>query len=135
MRSAGDAGSPVRVVKNDGGEGLAASAVGAALLATTGMGFVMRTGKRISVDVPHCASHEDGVVLTDGGPAELLLLFRSYPYQRAFCALNNTQAAESPRRGERSSTPTRSSPKRQDVVAARDGASPRRNKASRARRE
>ncbi len=128
--------SPVRVVKNDGGEGLAASAVGVALLATTGMGFVMRTGKRIAVDVPHCADHDDGVVLMDGGPAELLLLFRSYPYQRAFCALNKTQAAESPETGREVEYPDDVlAPKREDVVAGRGGVRHRPRKASRARRE
>jgi hypothetical protein len=128
--------SPVRVVKSDGGEGLIASGVGVALLATTGMGFVMRTGKRIAIDVPHCVDHEDGAALTDGGPAELLLLFRSYPYQRAFCALNNTQAAESPETGREIEYPDEVlPPKREDVVAARGGTKSRRGNASRARQE
>jgi hypothetical protein len=128
--------SPVRVVKLDGGESFAASAVGLALLATTGMGFVIRGGKRIAVDVPHCADHDDGVVLTDGGPTELLLLFRSYPYQRAFCALNKTQAVESPATGREVEYPGDVlAPRPGNAVAARGAARPRRGKASRARRE
>jgi hypothetical protein len=66
--------------------------------------------------------HDDGVVLTEGGPADFLLLFRSYPYQRAFCALNETQAVESSETGREIEYPDDvQASTREDLAAGRDG--------------
>jgi hypothetical protein len=47
------------------------------------------TSTKISVEVPHCAEHKDGARLS-ATPKSPLIRFRSYPYLRAFCQLNNT---------------------------------------------
>jgi hypothetical protein len=96
---------PVRVVKTDVEKSMALSAVGLAMAATIGVGFWVRKGKRVAVDVPHCAAHDDGAVLTEGGPTGFLLLFRSYPYQREFRQLNQTLAVESPETGRSAGSP------------------------------
>jgi hypothetical protein len=44
----------------------------------------------VSVEVPHCASHEGGAQL-DGDQDDPYIKFRSYPYLRAFCQTNNTE--------------------------------------------
>jgi hypothetical protein len=49
----------------------------------------IRSSTRISVQVPHCDEHKDGALL-GGTKAKTLIRFRSYPYLRAFCTLNNT---------------------------------------------
>lgn len=43
-----------------------------------------------SVEVPHCAVHSMGASLS-GTPSRPKIRFRSYPYLRAFCALNGTK--------------------------------------------
>ena len=58
----------------------------AAIAVTTGV----RTSTRISVEVPHCAEHKDGASLTAGNKNHVKIYFRSYPYLRAFCAMNQT---------------------------------------------
>ncbi|HVX84700.1 MAG TPA: hypothetical protein VH253_07775 [Phycisphaerae bacterium] len=40
-----------------------------------------------SVEVPHCAEHKDGAMLS-GTSKDMRIRFRSYPYMRAFCELN-----------------------------------------------
>jgi hypothetical protein len=53
------------------------------------------TGSTTHVSVPHCAAHDDGVKLqgfVGGGAVDLV--FRSYPFQRAFCEANKVGAAE-----------------------------------------
>jgi hypothetical protein len=47
------------------------------------------TSTKISVEVPHCAEHKGGARLS-ATPKSPLIRFRSYPYLRAFCQLNNT---------------------------------------------
>jgi hypothetical protein len=116
---------PVRIMKTDHGESLAASALGLAMVATIGVGFWVRKGVRVALDVPHCADHDDGAVLTEGGPSDFFLLFRSYPYQRAFCARNETQAVESPATARELEYPDHiraSSP--EDIAAGRHGVKP-----------
>jgi hypothetical protein len=44
---------------------------------------------KISVEVPHCAEHKGGASLS-ATPKSPLIRFRSYPYLRAFCQLNDT---------------------------------------------
>jgi hypothetical protein len=47
-------------------------------------------GERVySVDVPHCATHNDGAALENPTIGGLRILFRSYPYSRAFRERNN----------------------------------------------
>jgi hypothetical protein len=75
--------------------------VGLTLAATVGTGFVVLSGKRVGVAVPHCAAHDDGATLLRGGPTGFVLLFRSLPYQRAFCKLNGTASIEFPGTGRR----------------------------------
>ena len=43
----------------------------------------------VSVEVPHCAEHKDGAILT-GTKDHTKVRFRSYPYLRSFCEVNNT---------------------------------------------
>ncbi|WP_437326561.1 hypothetical protein [Sorangium sp. So ce381] len=90
---------PVQTMKTDVGTSVGMAAVGLAMTAAIGVGFWVYKGKRIAVGVPHCAEHDDGAILAEGGPTGFLLLFRSYPYQREFCELNHTQAVESPGTG------------------------------------
>jgi hypothetical protein len=47
------------------------------------------TDQIVSVEVPHCAEHKGGARLS-GTPQSPHIKFRSYPYLRAFCQLNNT---------------------------------------------
>ena len=47
------------------------------------------TSTEVSVDVPHCAAHKGGARLS-ASPKNTHIKFRSYPYLRAFCQLNNT---------------------------------------------
>jgi hypothetical protein len=89
---------PVRIMEAEA-TSVGMSVVGLAMAATFGVGFLVYNGRRISIDVPHCAEHDDGVVLAEGGPTGFLLLFRSHPYQREFCALNAARAVESPELG------------------------------------
>ncbi len=49
----------------------------------------LTTTTRTSVEVPHCDQHKDGAMLT-GTQSKTHIKFRSYPYLRAFCELNNT---------------------------------------------
>jgi hypothetical protein len=49
----------------------------------------LTTSTRTTVEVPHCGEHKDGAILT-GTKDKPHIKFRSYPYLRAFCALNNT---------------------------------------------
>lgn len=46
----------------------------------------------ISVEVPHCAEHKDGASLT-GTASSMRIRFRSYPYMRQFCEMNQTTPA------------------------------------------
>jgi len=50
------------------------------------------TTTKITVEVPHCDEHKDGAALTSATKGTGIR-FRSYPYLRAFCALNNTTPA------------------------------------------
>ncbi|MEP7123737.1 MAG: hypothetical protein ABJE95_22605 [Byssovorax sp.] len=112
---------PVHFMKTDS-DSLAAGALGLAVVATTGVRSLLPEKSRVALDAPHCADHDDGVIVTEGGPSDLFLLFRSYPYQRAFCALNATQAVESPATGRDVEYPEdvlASDPA--DVVAGREG--------------
>ena len=86
---------PVRLMNEDEAS-VGLSIVGLAMAATLGAGFLVHRGKRAALNVPHCADHDDGALLAKGGPGGFLLLFRSYPYQRAFCERNGTPPAESP---------------------------------------
>jgi hypothetical protein len=45
------------------------------------------TDTTVSIVVPHCAQHRGGAQLT-GSPQRPHIMFRSYPYLRAFCQLN-----------------------------------------------
>jgi hypothetical protein len=87
---------PAPTLETGVGESAVLSAVGLAMVASFGVGFVARVGQRVTLAVPHCAAHDDGAGLAEGGPTGLLVLFRSWPYQRAFCELNGVPAAESP---------------------------------------
>ena len=49
----------------------------------------LTTTTRTTVEVPHCNDHKDGAILT-GTKDKPHIKFRSYPYLRAFCQLNNT---------------------------------------------
>ena len=49
----------------------------------------LTSSTRTTVEVPHCADHKDGAILT-GTKDKPHIKFRSYPYLRAFCELNNT---------------------------------------------
>lgn len=91
----------LRATNADAATDVGLAVVGVAMAATVGVGFLMRGEQRISIEVPHCAEHDDGAVLVDGAgdPGGLLWLFRSYPYQRAFCELNRGRAVESPDTG------------------------------------
>jgi hypothetical protein len=112
---------PVPFMKTDS-DSIGAGALGLAVVATTGARSLLPEKSRIDLEAPHCAEHDDGVFVTEGGPSDLFLLFRSYPYQRAFCALNETQAVESPATGRDVDYPDEvpvSDP--EDVVAGREG--------------
>jgi len=76
---------PVTLTVSTAKSGLGSLAVGAA----TG-GMLLRTGggKTFTVEVPHCAQHDDGARLASDTNETVKIAFRSYPYQRAFCALN-----------------------------------------------
>jgi hypothetical protein len=52
----------------------------------------VRSTTRTSVEVPHCAQHDDGAALA-GTKDHPKIRFRSYPYLRAFCDLNKTTPA------------------------------------------
>jgi hypothetical protein len=90
---------PIRIQKTDVAESVVGSMAGLAVGGLIGVGFVVRSGKRIALHVPHCRDHDDGAVLAQGGPTEFMILFRSYPYQRAFCELNSAASIESPATG------------------------------------
>jgi hypothetical protein len=60
----------------------ASSAITAATVGVT-------TSTTISVEVPHCAEHKEGARLS-ATPQTTIIKFRSYPYLRAFCQLNDT---------------------------------------------
>jgi hypothetical protein len=65
----------------------------AAGLATNALTDGVLTGSsrtRTTVEVPHCAEHKDGASLT-GTKEKTHIRFRSYPYLRAFCELNQTK--------------------------------------------
>jgi hypothetical protein len=57
--------------------------------AVTGATVGVTSSTRISADVPHCAEHKGGALLS-GTPESPYIKFRSYPYLRAFCQLNGT---------------------------------------------
>jgi hypothetical protein len=58
---------------------------------TGGVLTARRAGANVwSVDVPHCASHKDGAMLSAQGGDKVKIRFRSYPYLRAFCERNGT---------------------------------------------
>ena len=68
------------------GKNLAVDAVTGGVLTRTG------GGTRYTVEVPHCAEHQHGAELgshTHG----VKIRFRSYPFLRAFCALNQIDPA------------------------------------------
>ncbi len=112
---------PVPFMKTDS-DSIAAGALGLAVVATTGVRSLLPGKSRVALEAPHCAEHDDGVFVTEGGPSDLFLLFRSYPYQRAFCALNETQAVESPATGRDVDYPDEvPEPDPEDVVAGREG--------------
>jgi hypothetical protein len=52
-------------------------------------GVSMTSSTRTTVEVPHCDEHKDGAMLT-GTSSKPHIRFRSYPYLRAFCELNQT---------------------------------------------
>jgi hypothetical protein len=49
----------------------------------------LSTSTRSTVQVPHCDQHKDGAYLS-GTQQKTRIVFRSYPYLRAFCQMNNT---------------------------------------------
>jgi hypothetical protein len=55
---------------------------------TLGMGVTVSEEGRASLAVPHCEQHADGAALELASTGQVRLLFRSYPYLRAFCDLN-----------------------------------------------
>jgi hypothetical protein len=57
--------------------------------AITASAVGVTTSTEISVSVPHCAAHKGGARLS-GTAAYTQIKFRSYPYLRAFCQLNDT---------------------------------------------
>ena len=61
-------------------------------IATGGSLLVTGGGKKLTVPVPHCDSHDNGAFLpSPSSPEDLRIMFRSYPYLRAFCEKNHTQ--------------------------------------------
>lgn len=46
------------------------------------------TAAERTLAVPHCAAHDQGAKLCASSPATIKILFRSYPFQRAFCRKN-----------------------------------------------
>ena len=66
------------------GKNLAVDAVTGDALTSTG------GGTRYTVEVPHCAEHQHGAEL-GSHPHGVKIRFRSYPFLRAFCALNKTE--------------------------------------------
>lgn len=50
----------------------------------------------LRITVPHCRMHDDGAALAGGGDSGFVILFRSYPYRRAFRELNEGRAIEHP---------------------------------------
>jgi hypothetical protein len=57
--------------------------------AITASAVGLTTSTEVSVAVPHCAAHQGGARLS-ASAAHTQIKFRSYPYLRAFCQLNNT---------------------------------------------
>jgi hypothetical protein len=78
-------GLPVSATRAKSGQNAAiAVATGGAVLATS--------STKLTIEVPHCAQHDDGAQLNAGSNAsEMRILFRSYPYLRSFCERNGTQ--------------------------------------------
>ena len=70
----------------------ASSGSNAGVAIATG-GAVLATGRtKFTLEVPHCAQHDNGANLSAGGSdKEMRILFRSYPYLRSFCQRNNSQ--------------------------------------------
>jgi hypothetical protein len=59
--------------------------------AVTGGAVTGRPGYTlVEVEVPHCAAHKDGAMLSSAGGDRVKIQFRSYPYLRAFCERNGT---------------------------------------------
>jgi hypothetical protein len=69
------------------------SALGLGMAGVVGVGFVTAgRGARISVGVPHCDAHDDGVYLAFGSQSgEPRIRFRAVRPFRAFCALNKVK--------------------------------------------
>lgn len=81
---------PVSLTISATGKNLALSAASLAF----GRVVVRSGGERVlSVDVPHCAAHNDGAALENPAIGGIRILFRSYPYSRAFRERNNAALA------------------------------------------
>jgi hypothetical protein len=79
---------PVSITITQTGKNLALSAAELAIGRIT----VRTGGERVySVDVPHCAEHNDGVALEDPTIGGLRILFRSHVYSKAFRQRNNAK--------------------------------------------
>lgn len=78
-------GVPVSATRAKSGSNAAtAIATGGAVLATSSTTF--------TVQVPHCAEHDNGAHLSAGArDKDMRILFRSYPYLRSFCERNGAQ--------------------------------------------
>lgn len=119
---------PAGVLESDTSRDLGINVMGLAMAATIGVGFWVDNGKRVRLDVPHCGEHDDGAILTRTGSNKYMLLFRSYPYQRAFCELNRALPIESPETGrsaERKSRATAANRRAREPVGTRDAAARR----------
>jgi hypothetical protein len=61
-----------------------------AVAGATGGAVTGRAGTtRFTVEVPHCDAHKDGAELSAMGDGHVKVVFKSYPYLRAFCQQNN----------------------------------------------
>jgi hypothetical protein len=76
-------GEPVSAVVQSAGSTAAVIGIAAATGVTGSAGST-----RLTIEVPHCAAHKEGVSLSAMGGKDLKILFKSYPYLRAFCQRN-----------------------------------------------
>ncbi len=70
------------------------SSAGNAAVGVLSGGTVVATGggTRITIEVPHCEQHDNGARLSaPNGLKDVRILFRSYPYLRAFCEKNGSE--------------------------------------------
>ncbi len=86
---------PAKLIQVDVGGSLKRSVAGSAVAAPLGGSVVAVSTSTASVEVPHCGLHDDGAKLQANVDGQGLdIVFRSLPYQRAFCEKNRTVPAQ-----------------------------------------